>query len=315
MKLLRIVVISMLVWVALPVVHAEARPRIERLSSVSYGRSDSVDLAYDVVRPVAGGKRAAVVLLHGGGWWSGSRIDLTERSPLAQAIARAGFVAIIPDYRLACGSTDAPRRSYGLDYTTNGPRCGAHLDEQVNDVLDVVRHVRERAGTLHVDPSRIGILGVSAGGHLAMLAAERAPADARIRAVVNVSGPMATGFVRRQIPRPRSPMRTIRASFTNAVGCHPSICPARWRAADPTAQLGRLPRSTRVLAIAGVRETQVPVSTMYDFQRRAARIGRQVDVVAGPGGCHGTGCLYSRQKAISPSPLAQTRAFLRDVLG
>jgi acetyl esterase/lipase len=229
-------------------------------------------------------------------------------------VARAGFVAIVPDYRLACGTPSTPRRAFGLDYSTGGPRCGGRFDDQVDDVLAVVRHVRAHAGTLQVDSSRVGLIGVSAGGHLAMLAAERGGRATRIQAVVNVSGPTATGFIRRQAARPQLPARTIRASFTNVVGCHPTACIRRWRAADPTIQLWRLPRSVRVLAIAGARETQVPLATMRDFQRRAARAGRSVEVVAGPGACHGAGCLYGRRPIAGPTPLAQTRSFLIDTL-
>lgn len=95
----------------------------------------------------------------------------------------------------------------------------------------VLDHVRSHAGTLKVSSTRVGLIGVSTGGHLALLAAERGGASARIRAVVNVSGPTATDFIRRQGARPQLPVRTIRASFTNAIGCHPTACLRRWRAA------------------------------------------------------------------------------------
>jgi hypothetical protein len=44
------------------------------------------------------------------------------------------------------------------------------------------------------------------------------------------------------------------------------------------------------------------------------RRGRQVEVAAGPGACHGVGCLYGHWPIAGPSPLAQTWSFLLDAL-
>lgn len=281
----------------------------------TYAERATGPLAWDMARLDMPEARPAVILLHGGGWWRGERADLVVARPLAQALARAGFVAIVPEYRLACGTADAPRRAFGIDFTGGAPRCGATMADQVKDVHEAIRRVRADAKRLRVDPDRIALMGVSAGGHLALLSALRGGEDVEVRTVVNISGPPTTGFIRMQSPRPTLPIRTIRASFTNAVGCHPTSCPGRWAAADPLLQLRSAKRSFDVLGIVGRTETQVPFAVMRSFDRRADRLGWRSDVLAGRGGCHGAGCLqrpaigWGRQRV-----LARTLLFLRSSL-
>lgn len=48
-----------------------------------------------------------------------------------------------------------------------------HPDIPVEDALAAIRMVREKARLWHVDPHRVGIMGFSAGGHLAAAASTR----------------------------------------------------------------------------------------------------------------------------------------------
>jgi len=59
-----------------------------------------------------------------------------------------------------------------------GPRY--HHPVEIGDVQRAIRLVRARAGAWNIDPARIGVMGFSAGGHLAMTASTMADAgDAR----------------------------------------------------------------------------------------------------------------------------------------
>lgn len=292
---------------------AGAAPGLVLERDVTYVERASGPLAWDMARLDVPEVRPAVVLLHGGGWWRGERADLVVARPLAQALARAGFVVVVPEYRLACGTADAPRRAFGIDFTGGAARCGATMADQVADVHEVIRRVKADATRLRVDPDRIALMGVSAGGHLALLAALRGT-DVAVHTVVNVSGPPTTGFIRMQSPRPTIPIRTIRASFTNAVGCHPTTCPGRWAAADPMLQLRSARRRFDVLGIVGATETQVPLSSMRLFDRRADRLGWRSDVLVGQGGCHGAGCLQQPAIGWRQRVLARAILFLRSSL-
>lgn len=101
----------------------------------------------DVVRPTEiPHPLPAVVWLHGGGW---RMQDRTARPDLERYFARAGYVMVSIDYRLAPGTVHPG---------------------QLTDVHRAVRFLREHADELRLDPARIALWGSSAGGHLAALA-------------------------------------------------------------------------------------------------------------------------------------------------
>lgn len=91
--------------------------------------------------------RAAVVVVHGGSWSAGERSDY----PLwNEWLAREGYAVFDVDYRLA------PQPNWR---TATG------------DVKCAVGWVKANAARFAVDPARVALLGRSAGGHLALLAA------------------------------------------------------------------------------------------------------------------------------------------------
>ena len=92
---------------------------------------------------------AAVVICPGGGY-GGLAKDHEGRQP-AQWFQRQGVTAFVLQYRL--GSQ------------------GHHYPTQLADVQRALRWVRSHASDLKLDPERIAVMGFSAGGHLASMAA------------------------------------------------------------------------------------------------------------------------------------------------
>jgi acetyl esterase/lipase len=164
-------------------------------------------LTADVYGPAPGsGLRSAVVLLHGGGWRVGSRLQM---APYATELARAGFVAIAPEYRL-------------LDE--------AAWPAQLDDVKAAIRWVRSRADEMDIAPERIALQGFSAGGHLALLAAATAdspPSACAVAAVVSLFAPVA--FSAGSLASHESPAAML-------LGEHAS--PEAARAISPLAHIG-----------------------------------------------------------------------------
>lgn len=118
-----------------------------------------------VARPVA-------VFLYGGGWERGRKWDYGW---VAQALAARGFVVVLPDYRLY------PQ-----------VRFPAFL----RDSAQAVRWAVDHAGAYGGDPSRIVLLGHSAGAYNAVMLGlepsylEEAGVDpARIAGIVGIAGP------------------------------------------------------------------------------------------------------------------------------
>jgi acetyl esterase/lipase len=95
--------------------------------------------------------RTAVVICPGGGY--AILAAGHEGSQVAQRLADTGIVAVVLKYRL-------PDDAIMVDKTI-GP---------LQDAQRAIQYVREHAADLGVDPHKIGIMGFSAGGHLASTA-------------------------------------------------------------------------------------------------------------------------------------------------
>ncbi len=110
-----------------------------------YG-GDNMTLRMNIVRRPAEGKRPTIVWLTGGAWQQSSyNVHLPELVYLVEA----GFTVASVEYRT---SEDAI------------------FPAQIEDVKSAIRYLRANAERWCVDPEHIGIMGESAGGHLAALA-------------------------------------------------------------------------------------------------------------------------------------------------
>jgi acetyl esterase/lipase len=113
---------------------------------VEYASPAGEPLRLDLATPREGsGPFPAVVCIHGGGFRAGKRETLDA---LCVKLAEYGYVAATVSYRLA------PKHPFPA---------------AVHDVKAAVRWLRANAEKYHVDPTRIGALGYSAGGSLAQL--------------------------------------------------------------------------------------------------------------------------------------------------
>jgi carboxymethylenebutenolidase len=122
--------------------------------------------------PGPGGAQArpypGILVLHGSGGAGSYWLDR-----FAPALTRFGVAAYAPHYLQKTGSARATPEMI-LD--------GKHFSQWLGAVRDAVSYVAERPG---IDARRIGVLGVSLGGYLAMAMGVE---DRRIRAVIEVSG-------------------------------------------------------------------------------------------------------------------------------
>jgi acetyl esterase/lipase len=161
-----------------PLGAAGATPEVPIEKDVVYGKAGGVELKLDLARPAKGaGPFPLVVCLHGGGWQLGHR---KAHHPTLQLLARHGYVAASVGYRLA------PKHRWPA---------------QIEDAKCAVRFLRAHAKDYNIDPNKVGALGDSAGGHLALLlglmdardglegAGEHAKQPSKVQAVVNYYGP------------------------------------------------------------------------------------------------------------------------------
>ncbi|MBP6506486.1 MAG: pectate lyase [Opitutaceae bacterium] len=184
-------------------------------------------LQLDLYRPTNATLLPAVLIVHAGGWDSGFR--QMER-PFAKRLAARGYVTVPVSYRLG-----APGR----------------FPAALHDLKAAVRWMRAHAAEHGIDPDRIVIAGMSAGGQLAALVGatnglaefegtvgERT-GSSTVQAVVDIDGLADfTGpeLVSQQEKTPSAPVRFLKGKFSEV--------PATWRAASALTHAGPLSAPT-----------------------------------------------------------------------
>lgn len=125
--------------------------QIRVFDDLAYRSGESKAWRLDLAMPENFGdeKHPALVIVHGGGWRAGTKRDRPYRTLLLD-YALKGYVTVSVEYRLL---GEAPF-----------PAC-------IEDVKCAVRWLRAHAAEYHVDPTRIGAFGHSAGAHLALMLA------------------------------------------------------------------------------------------------------------------------------------------------
>ena len=124
--------------------------------------SASAQLRLDAFVPRRSTPVPAVIVVHGGGWEAGDKV--TYVTPLFEPLARAGLAWFSIDYRLTPQFT--------------------HL-EQLDDVREAIRFVREHHKRFNIDPARIVLVGESASGQMVT---QIATEDRSIAGVVSFYG-------------------------------------------------------------------------------------------------------------------------------
>lgn len=118
----------------------------ERGESADPEWSDAAKARMTVIRPDQP-NGTAIVICPGGGY--GGLVTGPEGTGIAQWLNKSGITGVVLEYRLPAGRHAVPLR----------------------DAQRALRLVRARAAEWGLQPTRVGILGFSAGGHLASTAA------------------------------------------------------------------------------------------------------------------------------------------------
>ena len=120
---------------------------VKLFSDVEYGKGGASELKMDILTPKKPPKdpMPVLVFIHGGGWVHG---DKSSGIPKLLPFAKRGYLCASINYRLT-GEAIFPA--------------------QIEDCKCAIRFLRAKAGEYNLDPTRIGVWGESAGGHLVSL--------------------------------------------------------------------------------------------------------------------------------------------------
>lgn len=227
------------------------------------------ELTSDVFHAPGPAPHPFVVLVHGGSWRHGDKGELPRFS---RRLAASGYTVIDVRYALA---------------------PAAPFPRGIADVKCLLGRVREQAAALGVDPARGALLGRSAGGQIALVAAYSAGdprirpscavADDPVRAVVALYAPsdLAWGHAHPMVPD------VIRGteSIEMYLGGPPAQAPEAYRLSAAAAWLDRAVPATLLLHGGG----DQLVSPIHSRRLAAALRGRGADVthIEVPLGEHG----------------------------
>lgn len=245
-----------------PATKPSAPPAAKVTRDVVYATPAGIKLKLDASVPATPGPHPAVILVHGGAWQAG---DKTNFRALFQPLTDAGYAWFSVNYRLA------PK------FTV--PAC-------VDDVETAVKWVKDHAAEYDIDPTRVALLGESAGGHLVELVAARSEANSPLRpaAVVAFYAPCDL------------PALAVSAE-ANGIAIRPMLSKLFGRNQfDDTAE--RLLRDASPLThvkaglppfllLHGTADTLVPIAQSTAFQAALRAVGVPCDLVTVPGGPHG----------------------------
>ncbi len=236
--------------------------------NVSYGSAGGQELLLDVYSPETSLTTApAIIFIHGGGWSGGDKSSFTK---LATTAATAGVVAFSINYRL----------------TKNGTNL---YPAALDDSQRAVRWIRANAAKYNVNPTRIGAIGDSAGGHLVALLGMRDTRDnsdvslskfsSKVSCVVDMYGP--TDFT-----LPVSEASPIVLSILKGfLGKTQAEAPELYKDASPITWVSS--KAAPFLIMHGTKDPLVPISQSEKLRDALEKAGVEVTYEAMPGDGHG----------------------------
>jgi acetyl esterase/lipase len=234
---------------------------------VTFATGAGWQLDADLYRPPdagSGNRRApAVIVVHGGAWRSG---DKNENPAWNQWLAARGYVVLDIQYRLA---------------------PAANWRQAVGDIWSAVAWLRSHAAELGADPDRVAVLGRSAGGHLALLAAYAAD-DADLENSGNRPPPLwcviafyaPTDLTRMYMEACRDPTDDVCTGLRALIGSDPAADGDAYRLASPLEHVHAAAPPT--LLIHGTSDRVVPPEHSRLLAGGLAQAGARVQLVSVP---------------------------------
>ncbi len=212
-----------------------------------------------------------VVFIHGGGWESGSK---NTGGVLFALIQDGAYIGASINYRL-----------------TNE---GQH-PTQIHDCKAAIRWLRAHARDYNIDPSKIGVFGISAGGHLVSLLGTGGDVkelegaiggnldqSSRMNCVVNFCGPadLLTFGGKGSVIDPENPNTAVGKLIGGKVSERQEVA----RAASPVTYISK--DDPPFLHIHGTKDNLVPYAQPLEFEEKLKAAGVPSVLLTGEGAGH-----------------------------
>ncbi len=218
--------------------------------------------------PKSATPKPLIMYIHGGGWMNGDtrHAGATDDFPKVLAkLASEGFVVASLEYRLA---SEAP------------------YPAQLQDARAALRFLKSNARKYGIDPSRTGVWGGSAGGHLAALAATTCGVTSFEAPLAKGTAPPTAGSECAQaavIWYGVFDFNTLSArpggdgAASKLLACSGPCSAEALASASGAAFVGA--QTPPFLLIHGTEDKTVPVSQSHDFEAKMKAAGRPVEAI------------------------------------
>lgn len=236
-------------------------PAVERTDGLVYTTRHGEKLTMDVIRP-ADRNGFGIILVVSGSWKSSPD---SGQVWLVAPLLRRGYTII------AVSHLSQPR---------------ATIMEIEEDLHKAVRHIRENANTIGVEPYRLGVVGGSSGGHLSLMLATtgRDGSEVTAAAVFFPVTDLLNLGPSTENPGDGGPPR----SYVKGFGPDATDL-AKWkvigRDISPIYHVHE--EQAPVLIFHGDADTLVPLEQSERFQKKAREAGADVELIVRPGKRHG----------------------------
>lgn len=240
---------------------------------LEFAEIDGRSLLLDLFIPSGPGPHPVIVSIHGGSWTGGTRDQ-----GLAILQLDRGYAVANIDYRLAPEWT---------------------FPAQIEDAKAAVRWIRANAARFALDARSIGVIGLSAGGHLAALLGTSAGVmelegpelgnagySSRVQAVVDYFGPTDLLQLGSQaLPCMPSDPDSPEAPPALLLGCSPSSCVEKANLANPITYVTA--DDSPFLLLHGTADCLVPWQQSMLLHESLRAAGVESKLILLPGGEHG----------------------------
>jgi len=228
------------------------------IHDVSYGKDTAqmMDIYLPAHRSIQSTK--SIVLIHGGGWNSGSKKDFVAYID--------SFKSRMPDYAI-----------FNINYRlVNGSNL---FPTQEYDVKTAIDFIVTNSPEYHVNKNKLVLLGVSAGGHLALLQGYKYN-NPKVAAIIDFFGPtdLVTMFQKPWNPYVPFVLQMI-------TGTTPRQNSALYKQSSPINYIN--PQSAPTLILHGGSDKIVNVSQSKTLKDKLDKAGVRNELIIYPGKSHG----------------------------
>jgi pectinesterase len=256
-------------------------------TDIEYAQAGGESLKLDAFVPTktaqSQGPFPAVIFVHGGGWSAGNRTGGND--PLFAPVAQRGIAWFTISYRLA------PKHNYPAP---------------IEDVHAAIRWVKAHAAEYNIDPTRLALVGESAGGQIVTQAAVLAKEPERVAAVVPFYAPV--DFIA-DMERRGGLSTSMRGLFGHKEAKADETTLALLKEASPINHIrAGLPP---FLLVHGTGDMSVLYNWSPQFQAKLKAAGVSCDLITIPDGLHG----MARWESFAPEYKEKVADWLTRQLG